>query len=89
MQKALRLSYALGILRGMTFGSILARWPTLVAFATDVGIPYQTAAGWKRRNSIPADRWDEVLAAARKAGVVLTVEHLYEAVRNSKATEAA
>lgn len=43
--------------------------PHLVA---SLGLPYQTVAGWKRRNSIPTDYWPDVIRAAGSAGIDLS-----------------
>jgi hypothetical protein len=46
-------------------------WPTVTAFASDVGVSWHTAAKWRQRNRIPADWWADVLHTrpARRSGV--------------------
>lgn len=63
----------------MTFAEIIGLWPTTAAFAESMGVPYPTAAAWKRRNSIPTDRLGDVLAAAARGGLNVTPEMLVHA----------
>lgn len=44
---------------------IIEKWPTLSEFAADLGVPYGTAKAMKRRGSIPAERWVDVVEKAK------------------------
>ena len=54
-----------------SFREVMSLWPTVSAFASDVGVPMPTAAKWKQRDSVPAPFWAAVLSTrpARKAQV--------------------
>lgn len=58
-------------------------WPTTAEMASDLGVKYQTAAAWKRRG-IPADRFGDVIEAARGRGRVVTYQRLHELSRATK-----
>ena len=47
-----------------TFEDLIGRWRSVREFAERMGVSPNTAAGWKRRNSIPTDYWPELLTAA-------------------------
>jgi hypothetical protein len=64
------------------FADLIELWPSIGAFAADVGVPYETANSWKKRNSIPAKNWPGVIAAAQKRGFEeITAERLIELAR--------
>lgn len=65
----------------MSHIEIIEKWPSLSEFAADLGVPYGTAKAMKRRGSIPADRWVDVVekAKARKVKGV-TLEALATAI---------
>jgi hypothetical protein len=50
------------------FNPIIRRWPTLVAFATEVGCPEKTAREWLRNDSIPSTWVAAVVRAASSRG---------------------
>lgn len=52
-----------------SFSEVVGAWETVAIFADDVGVPYVTAAAWRQRNSIPAQRWSAVVKAAQKRGI--------------------
>lgn len=52
-----------------TFADVLALWPSLSELATDLGVPYGVAKQWRMRNSIPAEYWQALTAAARDRGI--------------------
>ena len=68
-----------------SFAAIIDLWPTVAAFASDVGAKEPTAAAWKQRDSIPSDRWLTVIAAADKRGHCLTLELLAGLAEQRKA----
>lgn len=66
-----------------TFADIILRWDSMVEFGADLDsgtsneTPYQTIAGWRRRNFIPSYRWADLLrAAARRGHHDITIEKL-------------
>jgi len=70
----------------MTFRSIIDRWPTIAAFATEVGEKYPTVAAWRQRDSIPPRYWSVVVKAARDRGMTdVTFETLAQAAARTAA----
>ncbi|WP_366656586.1 carph-isopro domain-containing protein [Fodinicurvata sp. EGI_FJ10296] len=55
---------------------IINLWPSAADLARDIGVPYQTVAAWRRRNSIPPRHWQSIISAGSRRGVSLTVECL-------------
>lgn len=41
-------------------------------FASKLGVPVTTVQGWKKRNSIPENRWDEILKLANELNLSIT-----------------
>ena len=60
-----------------TLKQVFKIWPSLPELARDLGIPYVNVFRWKERNSIPADKWLDVIAAAKRRGKSLDLETLY------------
>ena len=56
-------------------------WPTMADLAADLSKPYTTVAAWKARGRIPADHDFDLIEAAKRRGVVLTLEELAAARR--------
>ncbi len=52
-----------------TFAQVIEKLGGAAAFAVAIGIPYSHARTMKARSSIPSDRWEKVVEAARVAGV--------------------
>lgn len=52
-----------------SFSALIDRWPTIVAFSTDLDVPYQTAAAMKRRDSIDPEYWELVISKAGERGI--------------------
>lgn len=73
MQKALTKVYAKCISSIME--EIFDIWPTVAAFAKDLGFPYPTVASWRHRG-IPAKHDLEVIKAAERRGKVVTLLQL-------------
>lgn len=72
---------AMCVIYGME--QIFALWPNMSDLAADLGKPYTTVQSWAQRRSIPA-RFDlDLIEAARKRGVALTLEDLAVARRNA------
>lgn len=62
------------------FAPLIRRWPTVVAFAEEVGCPERSAREWLRIDSIPAAWFIAVATAAQRresaAFADITVEYL-------------
>jgi hypothetical protein len=52
-----------------TYTEIIDRWPSLTAYAADIGVRYGTAQVMRYRGSIPAKYWKRVVAAAARRGI--------------------
>lgn len=64
----------------MTHAQIIDLWPSLSAFAADLGVQYGTAKAMRRRGSIPATYWAAVVSKAALRGVRgVTLQALAEA----------
>jgi len=61
-----------------SFKDLIGMWPTIGAFASDLGVVTSTAAAWKHRGSIPTEKWPDLLRAAKGVGVELTLDRLLE-----------
>lgn len=70
---------------------LIEKWPSLTAFAEDIGQPYNNAKAMKRRGRIPAWYWASCVAGAERRGIDgVSLDALANAVRpKSNATEAA
>lgn len=51
-----------------SFSAIIDRWPSLAAFAADLGVKYVTAQVMRHRDSISARHWGRLVKAARRRG---------------------
>jgi hypothetical protein len=51
-------------------------WPTTADLASDLRVPYTTAASWRARGSIPAKHDLDLIAAAAARGTDLKLETL-------------
>jgi len=51
-----------------TFADIIGLWPTAETLASDIGDRGVTVRAWRNRNSIPSNRWGDVIAAAKIRG---------------------
>lgn len=59
-----------------SFEHIIAQWGTVESFAQASGVSLSTAKAWKRRNSVPAKYWSQLIAAAAEKGLTLTTDEL-------------
>ncbi len=57
---------------------IFTLWPTTADLASDLGVPYTTAASWRARGNIPAKHDMDLVAAAAARGRELKLETLAE-----------
>jgi hypothetical protein len=51
---------------GTTFRNLLNCWPSLTVLARDLDCSQNTVASWLHRDSVPAQRWPDLVAAARR-----------------------
>lgn len=47
---------------------VIGAWPTVAELARDLGVPYQTVAAWKQRDSIRPEYWHDIVRAAQRRG---------------------
>ena len=59
-------------------------WPTTADLASDLGVPYTTAASWRARGNIPAKHDLDLIAAAAARGREVKLETL-AAMRRAQA----
>lgn len=65
----------------MTHADLINLWPSLAAFADEIGAQYETAKAMRRRGSIPSGYWVRVVEAARSRGLdEVSFERLAELV---------
>ena len=69
-QSVLSIGHRSVMLAAMTtYTEIIDRWPSLTAYAGDIGVRYGTAQVMRYRGSIPAKYWKRVVAAAARRGI--------------------
>lgn len=62
------------------------QWPGgLRTFADDVGVLFNTARGWRARNSIPPTYWQGILDKARERRVYVTHDDLIASAAQRRA----
>lgn len=49
-----------------THRQIIDAWPDRVTFAKRMGVKYETVKKWHQRNSIPPEKWRDVVRSAVK-----------------------
>lgn len=55
-----------------SFADLIGGWSDkqpIATFARDIGVTTEHAAGMRRRDSIPAAHWNEVIYAAERRGI--------------------
>lgn len=73
----------------LTFHDIMGLWPTLAAFASDVGVPYGHVKQWKHRGTVPAHHFAAVVRAAFVRGYPVSLETLVSAAEQKQRSRAA
>jgi hypothetical protein len=69
----------------MTHSDLINCWPSLSAFAEDIGVDYGTAKAMRRRGSIPSGYWKHaVIGAASREIPGVTYEVLADLVAISR-----
>jgi hypothetical protein len=59
-----------------SFRDVMELWPTVGAFAQDIGVPMPTAAKWRQRDSVPAPFWHAILSTKPAKGSGVTADLL-------------
>jgi hypothetical protein len=60
------IMYCLCMTKPETIADLINCWPTIGAFADDIGCGYEAARKMRDRNSIAADHWSKVVEVCRK-----------------------
>lgn len=68
---------------------MIARWPTIVEFAADVGCGYEAARKMRDRKRIAPEHWPAVVSACERRGIVGVTTDWLTQQRAAKADEAA
>ena len=53
-------------LRPKTFIDVINAWPSMTFLASEMGEPYETIRNWRRRDSIPSDKWHSLCRVAKR-----------------------
>jgi len=61
-----------------SFRDLIARWPTIAAFAREVGVRYEAAQKMKNWNSVDQAHWAAVIEAAKIRGIAISPQVLVE-----------
>lgn len=56
----------LGIMKN--FSDVIDLWPSITELATDIGEKPNLVSQWRKRKSIPSERWLALIAAAERRG---------------------
>ncbi|CAO3358663.1 hypothetical protein [Azospirillum palustre] len=67
-----------------TFAAIIDLWPSAREFAADLGVPPTHVAVWRHRNSIPDYHWADLIEAARRREIDLSLETLAVMAREKR-----
>lgn len=67
---------------------LIEAWPSIRAFASDLGVTLYTASQWRTRNAIPARHWLALSRAAKGRALQITPE-LIEQLHTKRAQAAA
>lgn len=59
-----------------SYRDLIAEWPTVKAFANELGVPPERAFGWWRRDAIPTRYWSALIKMQARHNRVLTPEML-------------
>lgn len=52
-----------------TIPELIDKWPTIAAFAADIGCGYEAARKMRDRGSIAPEHWAAVISAAKAEGI--------------------
>lgn len=71
------------------FARLLGAFPDIAALARALDLPHATVAAWKRRDSVPENRWRSIAQAATRLDVPgVSYERLSEASAQKAAAPA-
>ncbi len=59
-----------------SYRDVIDQWPSVSELASDIGEKAFTVRKWRTRNSIPAEKWDALLKAAKKRGFSMNADQL-------------
>jgi hypothetical protein len=73
----------------LDFRRIIGLWPSIPDCATSLNLSVATVRSWVQRDRIPLTRWDQLIAAARRSGIVgVSEDSLLAAARIANAEKA-
>jgi len=72
-----------------TFAAIIDLWPSVREFAADLDVPPTHVAVWRHRNSIPADHWADLVSAAKRRRIKLSLDALAQIAKAKRASRPA
>lgn len=72
-----------------SFSDLISRWPSIGAYADDMGLKYVTAQMQRYRDSIPATYWPAVVKVAKKRGISGVTLELLASLAADRASRAA
>lgn len=61
-----------------SFRDLMCLWPTVGAFADEIGIPAPTANKWRQRDRIPPGFWLSILGTRKAKKAKVTADLLVE-----------
>lgn len=67
-----------------TFASVIGLWPSVSAFASDVGVPTDRARKWHARNSVPGEWFAAVIRAAHARDLTFVTAEFLSDVAEAK-----
>lgn len=67
-----------------TFRDVIERWPSLAAFARDIGVEEGTAKQWRSRSKIPAEYWSDIIVAAQERQIQAVTASLLCSLANRR-----
>jgi hypothetical protein len=68
--------YGSGMHKPNSFRETIEAWGGIGPFAEDIGVPYVSAQGMWRRNSVAAWYWPKMLQVAAGKNILLTADRL-------------
>jgi hypothetical protein len=75
-----------------SFREVIAQWPSAAELAYDLnfqpGIGPLKVRAWKRRDNIPPEYWDQLVDAAKRRRIRITVKLLAKIAASKRATDA-
>lgn len=69
----------------MDYRTIIQQWPTQADLARDMGLQAASVYKWHERGNIPAQYWLDLVSAARRRKIRLTIKDLAKAAIEARA----